>query len=73
MIMAEKKSSDKLTKDEVRKMVHAAVQVEFDYGKVLERIFEDDEVFVRKILAGATEEEKDRYFDEFPEYRKYWK
>lgn len=68
--MAENISGESLTKEEVRKMVHAAVQVESDYEKVLGRIFEDDEVFVGKILTGATEEEKDRYFEEFPEYRK---
>ena len=71
--MTENIGGESLTKEEVRKMVHAAIQAESDYKKVMERIFEDDEVFVEKILADASEEEKDRYFEEFPEYRKYWK
>ena len=71
--MAENISGESLKKEEVRKMIHAAVQAEFDYGKVLERIFEDDEVFVKKLLAGATEEEKDAYFAEFTEYEQYRK
>ena len=69
--MAEKKSCENLTKEEIRKMAHAAIQAESDYEKVMERIFEDDEVFVKKLLSGATEEEKDAYFAEFPEYEQY--
>ena len=34
---------------------------------------QSDEEFVKKLLSNASEEEKDEYFREFPEYEKYRK
>lgn len=39
--------------------------------RLIHGLLESDEQFVRRILAGASEKEKDAYFAEFPEYLKY--
>lgn len=44
----------------------------YDIEKILEFVLSDDADFVREILKGATEEDIEAYFEEFPEYRVYW-
>lgn len=44
----------------------------YDIEKVLEFISCDNAEFVRWILEGATEEDIEAFFEEFPEYRMYW-
>lgn len=44
----------------------------YDIEKILEFVLKDDADFVREILDGATEEDIEAYFEEFPEYRTYW-
>lgn len=44
----------------------------YDIEKILEFVLKDDADFVREILDGATEEDIEAYFEEFPEYRGYW-
>lgn len=59
-----------LTYDEVREMVHVAVRRDGWYER-FRRFLTDDEFFVKDILEGASEEEIERYFAEFPEYARY--
>lgn len=64
-----------LSYEEVKKMVHAAVHREAtqrdEWFERFKRLLTDDEIFLRDILDGASEEEIERYFAEFPEYEKY--
>lgn len=42
------------------------------YDAVIDFISMDDRQFCKWLLADASEEEIEEYFQEFPEYRKYW-
>ncbi len=43
-------------------------------ARLLAAIYEDDSVFVKELLKGASEEDIEKYFEEFPEYREpYYK
>lgn len=44
----------------------------YNIEKILEFVLGDDADFVREILEGATVEDIEAYFEEFPEYRGYW-
>lgn len=63
-------NSDELTKADVREMVHAAMHREEWYERFV-RLMTDDEYFLKDILEGASEDEIEKYFQEFPEYNVY--
>ena len=69
--MNKKQDSGEVTKEEFKKMFHTIIQKEEWYDRFMEQLKESDEVFVKKMTDGLSEEEKDRYFKEFPEYEKY--
>lgn len=69
--MGNKQGSRQLTKEEFRKMFRTIVQKDNWYERFIEQLKESDEMFVKKLVEGMSEEEKDRYFKEFPEYEKY--
>ena len=63
-------NSDELTKADVREIVRAAVHREEWYERFV-RLMTDDEYFLKDILEGASEDEIEKYFQEFPEYENY--
>jgi len=40
--------------------------------RLLTAIYEDDAIFVKELLKGASEEDIEKYFEEFPEYRELY-